>query len=100
MPAIPYSTDLSYRVFPQLTVAQVAESVKNDLLDAEQLLLADPILTGEEITELDDNGYLMNRQVHLNYYAVKALQARLYMWMKDYTEADLCHRTGIRVEQH
>lgn len=88
MPSIPYSTDLSYRVFPQLTVQQVAEKIKGDLMDAEQLLQVDPILTGEKITELDDNGYLMNRQVHLNYYAVKALQARLYMWMKDYTEAE------------
>lgn len=88
MPAIPYSTDLSYRVFPQLTVQEVAESVEADLLEAEQLLQVDPILTGEEITEMDDNGYLMNRQVHLNYYAVKALEARLYMWMQRYDDAE------------
>ena len=88
MPAIPYSTDLTYRVFPQLTVQEVAASIEADLLEAEQLLQVDPILTGEEITELDDSGYLMNRQVHLNYYAVKALQARLYMWMQRYGDAE------------
>lgn len=88
MPSIPYCTDLTYRVFPQLTVEEVAESVEADLLEAEQLLLVDPILTGETITEMDDNGYLMNRQVHLNYYAVKALQARLYMWMQRYDDAE------------
>lgn len=88
MPSIPYCTDLTYRVFPQLTVQEVAASIEADLLEAEQLLQVDPILTGEEITELDDNGYLMSRQVHLNYYAVKALQARLYMWMQRYGDAE------------
>lgn len=88
MPSIPYSTALSYRVFPQLPVHEVAEAVLKDLLDAESLLAAsDPIVTGREITEGDDNGYLINRQLHLNYYAVKALEARVYMWMGDYDNA-------------
>lgn len=95
MPAIPYCTDLTYRVFPQLKVKDVAEKVMIDLLEAENLLKVDPILTGEEITELNDNGYLMNRQVHLNYYAVKGLQARVYMWMKNYTEAEKAAKVVI-----
>ena len=87
-PAIPYSTALSYRVFPQLSVREVAEAVVADLQAAEALLKeADPIITGREITESTDNGYLMNRQLHLNYYAVKALQARTYLWMDDYDRA-------------
>ena len=87
-PAIPYSTALSYRVFPQLTVRQVAESVKADLAAAEALLeKADPIVTGREIDETIDNGYLLNRQLHLNYYAVKGLQARVLMWTGEYDEA-------------
>lgn len=95
MPSIPYSTDLTYRVFPQLTVRQVAEKVEADLAEAEKLLAVDPILTREEITEMDDNGYLMNRQVHLNYYAVKGLQARVYMWMQRYAEARQCAEAVI-----
>lgn len=95
MPAIPYCTDLTYRVFPQLTVKQVAEKVEADLLEAEKLLAVDPILTGEEVSELDDNGYLINRQVHLNYYAVKGLQARVYMWMQRYADAERCAETVI-----
>ena len=88
MPSIPYSTALDYHVFPQLTVAEAATQVLADLLQAEALLReADPIVTGRVITELDDNGYLINRRVHLNYYAVKALQARVYMWMERYDEA-------------
>ncbi len=87
-PAIPYSTALSYRVFPQLKVCEVADSVMKDLKAAEQLLVAcDPIKTGREITESTDNGYLLNRQLHLNYYAVKGLQARVLMWQGKYAEA-------------
>jgi len=87
-PSIPYSTALSYRVFPQLKVSEVAQAVLNDLLAAETLLKgADPIVTGRTITESIDNGYLINRQLHLNYYAVKALEARVYMWMGKYDEA-------------
>jgi hypothetical protein len=90
MPAIPYCTELTYRVFPQLTVSEVAAKIEDDLLAAEALLRLDPIYTGETVTELDDYGYLINRQVHLNYYAVKGLQARLYMWMHDYVKARQC----------
>ena len=87
-PSIPYCTALSYRVFPQLTVRQVAEKVLEDLAAAEALLKdSDPIKTGREITESVDNGYLLNRQMHLNYYAVKALQARVLMWTGEYDEA-------------
>lgn len=90
MPSIPYSTDLTYKIFPQLAVSKVAESVIKDLLDAEALLKVDPIATGETITETEDNGYLKNRQMHLNYYAVKGLEARVYMWMQDYAKARAC----------
>ena len=87
-PSIPYSTALDYHVFPQLKVHEVAEKVLADLLEAEKLLkIGDPIVTGREITEMDDNGYLSNRRLHLNYYAIKGLQARVYMWMERYEKA-------------
>lgn len=96
MPAIPYSTDLSYRVFPQLSVSEVATKVLQDLTEASELLHAhDPIVTGREITEIDDNGYLMNRQLHLNYYAVRGLMARVYMWTHDYANARSCAQEVI-----
>lgn len=87
-PSIPYSTALNYRVFPQLTVREATEAVIGDLLTADSLLRgSDPIVTGREITESDDNGYLLNRQVHLNYYAVKALEARVYLWAQQWQKA-------------
>lgn len=99
-PAIPYSTALSYRVFPQLTVHEVAEKVIQDLLDAEALLQAsDPIVTEREITESTDNGYLLNRQLHLNYYAVKGLEARVYLWMGEYDKALEAAQTVIQSEK-
>jgi len=88
MPSIPYSTALSYRVFPQLKVSEVVDAVLEDIKSAEAILkTSDPIVTGREISESDDNGYLLNRQVHLNYYAVKGLEARVQMWKGNYAEA-------------
>lgn len=87
MPSIPYCTDFTYRVFPQLKVREVVDKILADLSEAESLLKVDPILTGRTVTELDDAGYLINRTVHFNYYAVKALQARVYMWCGRYDDA-------------
>jgi len=99
-PSIPYSTGLSYRVSPQLTVSQVSEKILADLLAAEQLLKdSDPIVTGREITETTDNGYLLNRQLHLNYYAVKALQARVLLWTGQYAQALAAAQTVIESDR-
>lgn len=87
-PSIPYSSSLSYGVAPQLSVSEATEAVLKDVLDAEALLKGhDPIATGRTITEVEDNGYLYNRQLHLNYYAVKGLEARVRMWKGDYEGA-------------
>ena len=99
-PSIPYSTALSYRVFPQLTVAEVTEKVLADLHVADSLLLTtDPIATGREVSENEDNGYLANRQLHLNYYAVKALEARVLMWAGRYDEALQAANTVLESDQ-
>ena len=87
-PSIPYSSSLSYSVAPQLSVSEATEAVLKDVIDAEALLKGhDPIATGRTITEVEDNGYLYNRQLHLNYYAVKGLEARVRMWKGDYEGA-------------
>ncbi len=99
-PAIPYCTNLSYLVSPQLTVSQVCDRVLSDLQASELLLKdADPVVTGRQITEATDNGYLLNRQLHLNYYAVKALQARVNMWAGRYDEALQAAQTVIQSGQ-
>lgn len=93
--SIPYYTEIVKGSFPQLKVHQVMDKVLADLDTAELCLLNDPIKTGEIIDELNDNGYLINRQVHFNYYAVKALKARAYMWKGDYTNAKLCAKEVV-----
>lgn len=88
--AIPYVTAYSPQIFPQLKVKDFIELVLDDLKAAADYLQQDPILTGKNASVNDDNGYLMNRQVHLNYYAVKGLMARVYLYKKDYANAEIC----------
>ncbi|MFC3196115.1 RagB/SusD family nutrient uptake outer membrane protein [Parapedobacter deserti] len=85
--AIPYFTASGKEVASQLTVNEVLDLVLADLDEAAELLKRDPLVTGRTVTSIDDNGYLMNRQVHLNYYAVKGLLARVYLYKKDYHRA-------------
>ena len=93
--AIPYVTRYSVSVYPQLKVSAVIDSVLTDLRTAASYLERDPIYTGQAITSAEDNGYLMNRQVHLNYYAVKGLMARVYLYKKDYANARTCAQEVI-----
>lgn len=86
-PAIPYVTTYAAKQTVQSNVGEVAAKILADLLAAKELLKADPIYTGRQVTELDDNGYLINRQLHLNYYAVEGLLARLYLYMGNYEQA-------------
>lgn len=88
--AIPYVTAYTSDVFPQRTVTDVLGMVLEDLKVASDYLKSDPLYTGKAVSETDDNGYLLNRQVHLNYYAVKGLMARVYLYKKDYANAALC----------
>lgn len=86
-PAIPYVTQYSAKQTQQSTVKETYDLILRDLEAAKELLKVDPILTGRVITEADDTGYLLNRQVHLNYYAVEAILARLYYYTGAYDKA-------------
>ena len=93
--AIPYVTEYAPTIFPQEKVGDFVGKVLKDLQDAAKCLENDPILTGRTVSEIDDNGYLMNRQVHLNYYAVKGLMARVYLYKGDYANAEVCAKEVI-----
>jgi len=89
--AIPYYKKTGSEIAPQLSVADVLDLAITDLKEAAELLNnVDPVNSGRTITTLDDNGYLLNRQVHLNYYAVQGLLARIYLYKKDYSNAQKC----------
>lgn len=78
--SIPYVTSFSKQISRQYTPQEVIGLCVKDLEDAAELLKADPVYTQEEVTLETDNGYLLNRNYHLNYYAVKGLQARVYLY--------------------
>lgn len=80
LPAIPYVNKYETAVVPRSTSVQVLASIQADLEQAATLLQNDPILTGETITTDMDNGYLTNRKLRFNYYAVKATEARAGLW--------------------
>jgi hypothetical protein len=82
-PAIPYYRQPNGQVQPILTGAQALDSVLADLTQAESLLSADPIITGGPNVAaygVTPDFYTGNRSQRLNYYAVKALMARAYLW--------------------
>ncbi len=94
--AIPYVTDYSYKTTATSTVSEAMTKILADLTEAAALLKeSDPIATGRTITTADDNGYLMDRQYHFNYYAVKATMARAYLWMDDTANAAKCAQEVI-----
>lgn len=88
-PSIPYVKTASPVVTPQSTPAEVIGYIIEDLNAASDLLVKDPIFTGADVSGVD-NGYLANRNFHLNYYAVQALKARVYTYagkLKDANDA-------------
>lgn len=86
-PAIPFVDKVVRKPFPQLTNEQVVEKILADCKEAlECLKVSDPMgPAGEEL--LENNESLTDRKERMNYYAVKALMARVYLWSGDKAEA-------------
>lgn len=80
--AIPYVKVISKNVTPLSTVEATVDLVIQDLEAAAILLEKDPIKTGVE-TAL----FLGTREWHFNYYAVRAMLARAYLFKNDRTNA-------------
>lgn len=86
-PAIPYVTTLQKELTPQSTVKEGLQKVIADLLQADSLLAkTDPIVKGNPLPS-DDYFARVNRPTHLNYYAVCALLARVYLYAGQPEEA-------------
>ena len=82
--AVPYVTTVNKELTPQMTMANFFKKLTADLNEAAALLKAEDPITGEHdweyYDEVNSDGYYDYRNLHLNYYAVRALQARVYMW--------------------
>lgn len=92
---LPYnrSTDvvLNHEGYEEDVYITADEFLKYILLDihkAEELLYADPILIDHTaITKQLQNDFYRNRNRRMNYYAVKALEARVLQYIGEHTEA-------------
>lgn len=80
--AIPYVKTLQIEVPQVYTGREVLGFLSEDLNQALQCLEKDPIREGI-LNEPDNDDFLNNRQMHFNYFAVKALQARVALWDGD-----------------
>lgn len=91
--SIPYQTSSERNVEPLLSADSVLSRVIGDLTKAADLLKdVDPVITeGARNQSGGENGNdLFYRQYRMNYFAVKALMARAYMWKEDYSKAKTC----------
>lgn len=98
-PVLPYVKRLSKEPNQHLTVEQFKTELMKDLTDAAALLKDVDPFTKYSQTELSNPGnpsytafnpqttYAAFRFLRMNYYAVKALQARAHLWFQDKNEA-------------
>ncbi|MNL17315.1 SusD family protein [compost metagenome] len=79
VPGIPYAKVYKASSSPRLQVSSVIDNILADLAQAESLMKSDPLYTST-------TGNL-DRNLRFNFYAVKALQARVYLWKGDKANA-------------
>ncbi|BDF52925.1 MULTISPECIES: RagB/SusD family nutrient uptake outer membrane protein [Butyricimonas] len=100
--SIPYNTKYSISATSILPANQVIEKILNDLKTAEDLLQkSDPIIeNGPQNQDSEDglNHYTYRAQ-RFNYYAVKALQARVNLYAGNTEEAVKAARAVIAVQE-
>ncbi|WP_289024113.1 RagB/SusD family nutrient uptake outer membrane protein [uncultured Salegentibacter sp.] len=83
--AIPYILDYSKDITPLLTYSETFDLLEKDLNESLELLKNDPIYSAanvdsDEFNEVNRDGFYDNREQRMNYYAVRALQARVLQW--------------------
>lgn len=81
--AVPYVKSVSKNPTDQVKTSEFFKLLITDLEEAAKYLAEDPVTGKHEWShyeELNEDGFYDYRNLHLNYYAVKALQARVYLW--------------------
>lgn len=86
---IPYVTKYSKHIPDQVSVSAFIDLVKKDLNDAATLLAPyDSVsVANNKLPVPNTDLFYNNRKMRFNYYAVKATQARFYLWIGDYDNA-------------
>ena len=105
--SIPYVEEMGKEPekLKSLPYQDVLEYIIRDLNEAEKYLKADPILKGSiedlnnpgaaTVTYVPGDDWHYYRQRRVNYYAVKAAQARYYLWIGDKEQAAACAKEVI-----
>lgn len=82
--AVPYVTTVSKNTTAQVSMADFFTLLLQDLDEAARLLKAEDPIAGAHkwsyYANMNEDGFYDWRNLHLNYYAVRALQARAYLW--------------------
>ena len=87
---IPYVTEYKKEPTDQRSYAETAALLSADLDEAIRLLEADPIRgeSDESFQQaINPDGYWDHRNFHLNWYAARALKARVLLWQREYDQA-------------
>ena len=81
---MPYNNSPTGGLAPLKKADTILELIMADLYEAERLLSNDPVISrGVDTTITFDQAidfYFSNRNYRMNYFAIKALQARVYLW--------------------
>lgn len=77
---IPYVTKYSKDETEQLSYDETIKLTIADIKKSLDLLKDEPLVSEENYTELNFDGFWNDRNYRMNYYAAKALLARVYMW--------------------
>lgn len=79
--AIPYKTSPLLETTPLLPAPEVGEKLLADLKEAETALAADPARISGPNNDPNSNDFWSSRALRMNYYAVKALEARVALYL-------------------
>lgn len=81
---IPYVAELSKDATKQQTGEVIIQKILSDLEESASLLKDYDPVTGKHpesfYTEVNSDGFMTNRNIRLNYYAVRGIQARVLLW--------------------
>lgn len=82
---IPYVLSFSKDLTPQLSYEETFKLLEKDILESLQALQEDPVYANPQrsqnyYAEVNRAGFYNDRHLRMNYYAVKALQARVLSW--------------------
>lgn len=88
---LPYVTVVANRPNAFVTYSEYTTQLLKDLDEAESLLKTDPIRTKSiealNKTSASEDNFFGFRQIRMNYYAVCALKARVYLWIGNKAKA-------------